>query len=106
MMQLHHDHDEFVRRDALIVAIGPENAESFQKHWDKYQLSFVGLPDEKHMVLKLYGQQVKLFKLGRMPGQMIVDKKGVLRYVHYGHSMEDIPENKEIMELLDALQLE
>lgn len=106
MMQLHRDHDEFVRRDALIVVIGPDNAESYKKHWEKYQLSFVGLPDDQHRVLKLYGQQVNLFKMGRMPGQMIVDKKRFLRYVHYGHSMEDIPENKEILELLDALQNE
>jgi hypothetical protein len=28
--------------------------------------------------LKLYGQEVKLFKYGRMPAQMIVEKQGVL----------------------------
>jgi len=32
---------------------------------------------------------------------MIVDKTGVLRFVHYGHSMVDIPENKELLELLN-----
>jgi len=36
-----------------------------------------------------------------MPAQMIVDKTGVLRFVHYGHSMVDIPENKELLELLN-----
>lgn len=59
--------------------------------------------NESHHVLKLYGQEVNLFKLGRMPAQMLVDKEGVLRYVHFGHSMKDIPENKEIFELIDSL---
>jgi peroxiredoxin Q/BCP len=54
-------------------------------------------------VLKLYGQQVNLFKLGRMPAQMIIDKSGTLRYIHYGHSMQDIPENAELLELLDQI---
>lgn len=104
MAQLRLDFEEFEKRDTLVVAIGPEKAEAFRKYWEKNDLPFIGLPDEKHSVLKLYGQQVKLFKLGRMPAQMIVDRQGVLRYVHYGHSMEDIPENRELLELLDGLQ--
>lgn len=104
MAQLRLDFEEFEKRDTLVVAIGPEKAEAFRKYWEKNDLPFIGLPDEKHSVLKLYGQQVKLFKLGRMPAQMIVDRQGILRYVHYGHSMEDIPENRELLELLDGLQ--
>jgi len=104
MAQLRLDFEEFEKRDTLVVAIGPEKAEAFRKYWEKNDLPFIGLPDEKNSVLKLYGQQVKLFKLGRMPAQMIVDRQGVLRYVHYGHSMEDIPENRELLELLDGLQ--
>ena len=42
-----------------------------------------GLPDPKHSVLKRYGQEIKLFKLGRMPAQVIVDKQGQARYAHY-----------------------
>jgi peroxiredoxin Q/BCP len=67
-------------------------------------LPFIGLPDEKHKVLKLYGQKVKIFKIGRMPGQMIIDKEGILRYVHYGNSMQEIPENEEILKLLNDLK--
>ncbi len=103
MMQLHQDYDKFQEKDLEIVAIGPENREKFKKYWDENQLRFYGIPDESHSVLKLYGQEVNLFKLGRMPAQMLVDKEGVLRYVHFGHSMKDIPENKEIFELIDSL---
>lgn len=106
MMQLHQDFKLFSERDTIVVAIGPENAKSFQNYWEKNNLSFIGLPDEKHTVLKLYGQEVKLLKLGRLPAQMIIDKKGSLRYVNYGHSMQDIPGNDELISLLDVLQAE
>ena len=103
MMQLHQDYDKFQERETEIVAIGPENADKFKQYWEENKLKFHGIPDESHHVLKLYGQEVNLFKLGRMPAQMLVDKEGVLRYVHFGHSMKDIPENKEIFELIDLL---
>ena len=54
-------------------------------------------------MLKLYGQEVNLFKLGRMPAQVLIDKAGVARFVHYGHSMSDIPENSEILALADEV---
>jgi peroxiredoxin Q/BCP len=31
---------------------------------------------------------------------MLIDKSGKVRFVHYGHSMADIPENKELINLL------
>jgi peroxiredoxin Q/BCP len=64
------------------------------------------MPDPTHSVLKRYGQEVNLFKLGRMPAQLIIDKAGIARYVHYGHSMSDIPKNEEILEILKTLQNE
>jgi peroxiredoxin len=104
MAQLRRDYDKFVEREAEIVVVGPENAEKFASYWSRQVLPFVGLPDPKHRVLKLFGQQVKIFKLGRMPAQVLVDKSGTARYVHYGHSMSDIPENQELLTLLDGLE--
>jgi peroxiredoxin Q/BCP len=106
MAQLRQDYDEFLARDTEIVVVGPEGAQAFQKYWQKENLPFPGLPDPKHTVLKLYGQEVKLFKLGRMPAQVIVDKQGQARFVHYGHSMSDIPPNDELLTLLDELNQE
>ena len=100
MAQLRQDYQRFFKLDTEIVVIGPEDAESFQKYWKKEDLPFIGLPDPKHKILKLYGQEVNLFKLGRMPAQMLIDKPGMLRYVHYGHSMADIPLNEDIMHLI------
>lgn len=97
---MRQDYQRFVEVAAEIIVVGPENAESFRKYWMKENLPFIGLPDPEHGVLKLYGQEVNLFKLGRMPAQMLIDKAGRLRYVHYGHSMMDIPSNDEIISLM------
>jgi peroxiredoxin len=103
MAQLRQDYQEFVKRDAQVVVVGPEEAAAFAAYFNKNDLPFIGLPDPKFSVLKLYGQEVNLFKLGRMPAQVIVDKAGVARFVHYGHSMSDIPENVEVLALLNQL---
>jgi peroxiredoxin len=106
MAQLRQDYEQFQDRDAVIVVVGPEGRKAFAAYWRMAKLPFVGLPDPKHTVLKLYGQEVNLFKLGRLPAQVIVDKAGRARYVHYGHSMADIPANDEILALLDELNHE
>jgi peroxiredoxin Q/BCP len=100
---LRRDYEEFVKRETAIVVVGPEKKKLFQDYWTNHQLPFVGLPDPEHRVLKLYGQEVNLFKLGRMPAQAIIDKRGHVRFAHYGHSMSDIPRNAEILALLDQL---
>jgi peroxiredoxin len=104
MAQLRQDYQHYVKLDTEIVVIGPEGTESFQKYWEKENLPFIGLPDPEHKILKLYGQEVRLFKMGRMPAQMLIDKSGMLRYVHYGHSMADIPSNEEIINLIKQIK--
>jgi peroxiredoxin Q/BCP len=103
MAQLRQDYPEFTKRQAQVVVVGPGDSQSFTSYWQEHSLPFIGLPDPKASVLKLYGQEVSLLKLGRMPAQIIVDKAGVARFVHYSHGMSDIPENSEILSLLDKL---
>jgi peroxiredoxin Q/BCP len=38
-----------------------------------------------------------------MPAQVLIDKAGVARFVHYGHSMSDIPKNQEVLALADEI---
>ncbi|MCX7680995.1 MAG: redoxin domain-containing protein [Anaerolineae bacterium] len=102
MAQLRQDYPEFVKRNAEIIVIGPEGPEAFARYWEKERLPFIGLPDPEHIVLKRYGQEVNLFKLGRMPAQAIVDRDGIVRWIHYGHAMSDIPPNEELLALLDS----
>jgi peroxiredoxin len=106
MAQLRQDYQQFVAREVEVVVVGPEDAKAFAVYWEKEALPFIGLPDPKASVLKLYGQEVNLFKLGRMPAQVLIDRPGIARFVHYGHSMSDIPPNHELLELVDQLNRE
>jgi peroxiredoxin Q/BCP len=106
MAQLRQDFQKFNDENTAVLVVGPENSNAFANYWAKNDLPFIGLPDPKHAVLKLYGQQVKIFKLGRMPAMVIIDRQGIVRFVHYGHSMSDIPENSDVLETLKTLNQE
>ena len=101
MAQLRQSVDQFAENDTEIVVVGPEKPAAFKSYFEKHNLSFIGLPDPKHSVLKLYGQEVKLFKFGRLPAQLLIDKTGMVRFVHYGHDMTDIPKPSEILDLIN-----
>jgi len=103
---LRDDFAAFTARDAEILTIGPDGPRSFERYWEKENLPFRGLPDPKHLVANLYGQEVNLFKLGRIPALLVVDKKGQVRYQHYSASMADIPENSLILAILDQINQE
>jgi len=106
MAQLRQDHEQYAKRDVAILVIGPEDAKKFASYFSQHRLPFIGLPDPQHRILKQYGQEVKLFKFGRMPAQVLVDKQGIARFVHYGHSMQDIPSNEELLTLVDEINQE
>lgn len=103
MAQLRRDYLEFVAREAEILVVGPEDQTTFARYWEKEGLPYVGLPDPEHRVANLYGQQVKLLKLGRMPALLVIDRSGQIQYRHYANSMRDIPPNDDILALLDQL---
>jgi peroxiredoxin Q/BCP len=103
MAQLRQDYDQFKALNAEILVIGPENARAFEQYWTEHHLPFTGLPDPQHSVLKRYGQEINLFKFGRMPAMILVDAEGVARFVHYGHSMSDIPANEAVLEAIRGL---
>ena len=106
MAQLRRDYEKFLEQDTEVIVIGPENAAAFSEYWQKHKLPFIGLPNPRHTVLKQYGQEVNLFKLGRIPAQVIIDKKGIVRFAHYGHNMSDISSNEDILDLLKMIEEE
>lgn len=106
MAQLRDDHKKFIELDTEVIIVGPEDAEAFRDYWSENDIPFIGLPDPRHSVLKLYGQEVKIFKFGRMPAMVIIDKAGIVRFVHYGHSMSDIPANGDVLKTLQSLNKE
>ena len=106
MAQLRQDYDEFVARYAEVLVIGPDGPRAFQRTWQQESFPFPGLADPQHRVAEAYHQEVNLLKLGRMPALIVVDKRGQIRFEHYGESMSDIPLNQAVLELLDELTRE
>jgi peroxiredoxin Q/BCP len=106
MSQLRQGYSKFEANDTVILVVGPEGEEAFRSYWERHDLPFTGLPDPKHSILKLYGQQIKMFKFGRMPAQAIIDKNGMVRYIHYGKSMSDIPDNDELLNIIEKINRE
>ncbi len=104
MAQLRQQYEEFVKRDAKVLAIGPDLPAVFKLYWAKEKLPFFGLADPQHSVAEQYGQQVKLLKFGRMPALLIVDKKGRVRFTHYAENMKDYPTLQEMYNVLDKLR--
>jgi peroxiredoxin Q/BCP len=106
MAQLRQDYPEFVRRITEVIAIGPEDPLSFARWWKEHDMPFVGLADPDHSVADLFGQEVSVVKLGRMPAQFLIDRRGRVRYRHHSSTMCDLPANREILQLLDHINQE
>jgi len=103
MAQLRLDYQEFVNRNTEVVIIGPDGPSAFKRTWEMESMPMVGLADPGSKVADRYDQEVNLLKLGRMPAQLVIDKEGKIRFIHYGKSMSDIPENKLILSVLDEI---
>jgi peroxiredoxin Q/BCP len=103
LARLRDEYEQFTRRGAAILAVGPNSRATFEQYWRRENIPFTGLPDEDHAVARTYRQEVNLFKLGRMPLNCIVDREGYIRYAHYGASMRDIPSNAELLRVIDEL---
>jgi len=103
LARLRDGYVQFTSRGAEILAVGPDSLPVFQQYWRKERIPFTGLPDPEHRVARTYRQEVKLFKLGRMPLNCVIDAKGYVRFAHYGRSMSDIPSNEELLHVIDEL---
>ena len=99
-----NDYSLFTSRSTGIIVIAPHDTEKVKKYWEKEALPYIGIPDPDGVLGRLYGQQVKWMKLGRMPALFVVDKTGKISFAQYGNSMSDIPPNSVLLEVLDAVQ--
>ena len=104
--QLRQDYQKFVERNSEILTVGPEDADAFTKWWHDHQMPFIGIPDPKHDIAKLYKQEFKLYKGGRLPALTVIDREGRTRLMHFGNVPGDIPTDEQILALLDDLNKE
>jgi peroxiredoxin len=90
----------------MAETIGPEDTKSFGDWCHAEHMPFTGILDPDHTIAKLYDQQFKPFKFGRMSAMVVIDVDGNIRYSHYGESMSDILLDEEIFSVLDKLNRE
>jgi peroxiredoxin len=105
MAQLRHDYKEFVNRNTEVIILGPNNVEAFKRNWKMEEMPMIGLADPGSKVADMYQQEVNLLKLGRLPAMLIIDKQGIIRFIHYSKSMADIPGNKIVLSWIDKINL-
>jgi peroxiredoxin len=103
---LRQDYDKFISAGAEVLILGPDGPNAFRKYWSENDMPFIGLPDLRSRVAKLYEQEVNLFKLGRMPALFIIDQQGIIRFVHYADSMTDYPSNETLLEVVEQIKEE
>jgi peroxiredoxin len=103
LARLRDQYAEFTRRNAEVLAVGPDSAEAFKRYWSEQKLPFPGMSDPAHRVALRYQQEVNLLKLGRMPLVMVLDQRGTIRYMHRASSMSDIPDNQTLLQAVDEI---
>jgi peroxiredoxin len=101
---LRENYQEFVKRGVEILVIGPDGPRAFKRYWEEEKMPFPGCADIGSKVADTYQQEVNLFKLGRMPADIIIDSTGIIRYMHYGESMSDIPQIQQLLDVIDSLK--
>lgn len=86
--------------DAYLYPILADSEKNAKKMEQKYARKYPIFYDESKAVVNMLNQEVKWLKGGRMPGLLIIDKQGIIRYAYYGESMSDIPENDVLLDVL------
>ena len=97
-------YQEFVKRGVEILVIGPDGPQAFKRYWEDEKILFPGCADIGSKVADTYQQEVNIFKLGRMPADIIIDLTGTILYMHYGESMSDIPQIQQLLDVIDTLK--
>ena len=77
-----------------IYAITADRFQNARRLELRYAKKFPIFFDRKHEVVRLLKQEVKIFKLGRLPAVLIVDVEGTIKWAYYGSDYRDIPSNK------------
>lgn len=85
------------------MAIAPDGPRTTSRYWERERIPFPGIADPEHRLADLFGQEVRLTRLGRMPAVLVVDADGIVRAAWYGASMRDIPENSVVHDTVERL---
>ena len=97
--KLRRDYEKFQESNTYLYTILADKKKNAIKMEQKYARKYPVFYDKSKKIPKMLKQQVKLTKLGRMPGLLVIDKQRIIQYAYYGDNMHDIPTNEEIFEV-------
>jgi thioredoxin-dependent peroxiredoxin len=97
---------EFVRADAVVFGISPDDERSHQKFKDKYELPFTLLADPDHAVAERYGVWGEKSYMGRKylgvnRSTFVIDRDGNVRRVM--HDVKPAGHADDVLGVLAAL---
>ena len=101
---MREDYPRFQDRQSEILAVAPDTVERTREYCLGNDLPFPCLADPRRIVFELYRVQSRFLSLGQRPGLYIVDREGVIRYVHVGSQQWDIPSNELVLSRLDEVE--
>jgi peroxiredoxin len=96
----------FEDRRAVILVIDPDRPDQIQEYWQREDFPFPGFADMENQVASLYRQKVDMYRDGRLPSVVLVDREGRVRYRYDGASAPDIPANETLLAELDRINRE
>ena len=103
---LRRDADAFEARHAVILIIDPDRPDQIQEYWDRAQLPFPGFSDADNLVSSLFRQTADIYRSGRLPSVVLIDRESRIRYRYDGRSAPDIPANETLLAELDRINRE
>ncbi len=90
------NHAAFVEANTAVVAVTKDDVEDVMEYCSENEIPFYCVPDPEATIGASYYQRSKL---GLMPAIFVIDQSMVIRYVHYGTGMADIPTAAELLEI-------
>ena len=104
LRRLAKDFYEFKDLKVELVPILQDNKKNTKKMEERYCKNIFPIYyDVKREIGKVFKQEVNILKFGRLPATLIVDKDGIIKWAYYADSLEDIPDNDEILEIIKNL---
>jgi peroxiredoxin len=103
LADLRRQADGFEGRRAVILVVDPDRPDQVREYWQREGLPFPGFADGGNRVASLYRQQVDMFRGGRLPCAVIIDRDGRIRFRYDGSSAPDVPPVETLLAELDRL---
>jgi peroxiredoxin len=104
--KLRRDHPTFTEHGVRLLGVAAQKRSRLAAFLAANPLQFPILADEERLVTKAYGVYVgfnlESFRIAR-PSTFLVDRHGVVRFLHVGTSQFDRPGPAEILRAIDGL---